>query len=188
MIRTDPHSFELPSYSYARVEAALAAVFGVSAERRGPLKGRLKHLNTRGLPGLQVGRGARIAYSLAQISQLLLALLIEETGVDPTVAVRLIKETWNHGISDWARLAVSEESKANHVFLKMRPQLMTGSWVHETSPLASIRSIGGFQQSSDGLGNVERELIGAVRDRKWICLRDLTADFEVLMSSLQEIR
>jgi hypothetical protein len=192
MIRTDPHSFALPSYSYARVEAALAAVFGIGAERRGPLKGRLKHLNTRGLPALQVGRGTRISYSLEQISQLLLALLIEETGVDPVVVVRLIKETWNHGIRDWAQLAVNEESKANHVFLKMRPQLMTGPWINETSPLASIRSIGGFQQHLSGPGrridNVERELIGAVRDRKWICLRDLTADFEVLTTSLEGSR
>jgi hypothetical protein len=186
---TDPHEFVAPRYTYARVERALLAVFGIAADRQGPLRARLKHLNLLGMPGLKVGKGQRIAYSLEQVAQWMIALLIEETGVDPTVAARLVKETWGHGIGDWARLAVDKKSEENHVFLKLRPQLMTGPWVHETSPLASIRSIGGFQQylSAPGgrwIGNVERELIGAVRDRKWICLRDLTADFEVLMNSL----
>jgi hypothetical protein len=49
------------SYSYARVEAALAAVFGVDAEHRGALKGRLKHLAKLGLPGLKARKGLRIA-------------------------------------------------------------------------------------------------------------------------------
>jgi hypothetical protein len=193
MSGTELNRFVAPAYPYARVERALAAVFGIAANRQGPLRARLKHLNMLGLPGLKVGKGQRIAYSLEQVAQWMIALLIEETGVDPTAAARLVKETWSNGISDWARRAMDEESEENHVFLKLRPQLMTGPWVHETSPLATIRSIGGFQQylSAPGgrwIGNVERELIGAVRDRKWICLRDLTADFEVLMASLKEIR
>lgn len=189
MIRTDPHVFALPGYPYAKVEAALAAVFGVDANRRGPLRARLKHLNALGLPGLKVGKGQRIAYSLEQIAQLMVALLIEETGVDPTVAARLVKETWDKGIGDWVRRAVDEESEENHVFLKLRPQLMTGPWVNKESPLATIRAIGGFRQHQGPPGgpwidNVEREIIGALRDRKWISLRDLTADFEVLTTSL----
>ena len=188
MKRTDPHTFVAPTYPYARVERALAAVFGIAADRRGPMRARLKHLNSLGMPGLKVGKGQRIAYSLEQIAQWLVALLIEETGVDPVVAAGLVKETWSHGIGDGTRLAMGEESAENHVFLKLRPQLMTGSWLHETSPLATVRAIGVFQQSSGGLANVERELIGAVRDRKWFSVRDLTADFEVLMSSLREVR
>ena len=35
------------------------------------------------------------------------------------------------------------------------------------------------------MDNVEREVIGAVRDRKWICLRDLTVDMEILTASLE---
>ena len=187
MNRTDPHRLVARSYTYARVERALLAVFGVPTDRPGPMRARLKHLNLLGLPGIKAGKGQRVAYTLEYISQWLIALLIEETGVDPTVAARLVKETWGHGISDWARLAVDEESEDNHVFLKLRPQLMTGPWVQETSPLATIRAIGGFQSTREqGMGNVvEREVIGAVRDRKWICLRDLTADFKVLMASLE---
>jgi hypothetical protein len=192
MNRTELKRFVAPQYPYARVESALASVFGIPMGSHGPLRARLKHLNLLGMPGLKVGKGQRIAYSLEQIAQWVIALLIEETGVDPTIAARLVKETWGHGIRDWARLAVSKESEENHVFLKLRPQLMTGPWVHKTSPLASIRSIGGFQQylSAPGqrIGNVERELINAVRDRKWICLRDLTVDFEVLIASLEEVR
>jgi hypothetical protein len=193
MSGTELNRFVAPAYPYARIERALAAVFDIAADRRGPLKARLKHLNMLGLPGLKVGKGQRVAYSLEHVSQWMICLLIEETGADPTVAARLVKETWGHGIGDWARRAMDEESEDNHVFLKLRPQLMTGPWVHETSPLATIRSIGGFQQylSAPGerrIGNVERELIGAVRDRKWFSVRDLTADFEVLMASLGEIR
>ena len=42
---------------------------------------------------------------------MVVALLIEETGVDPTVAAGLVKETWSHGIGDWARLALDEASE-----------------------------------------------------------------------------
>ena len=86
--------FVAPRYPYARVERALLAVFDLATERQGPLRARLKHLNTLGLPGLQVGKGQRIAYSLEQVAQWLVALLIEETGVDPTVAVRLVQGAW----------------------------------------------------------------------------------------------
>lgn len=187
MNRTDPHRLVARSYTYARVERALFAVFGVPTDRPGPMRARLKHLNLLGLPGIKAGKGQRIAYTLEHVSQWLIALLIEETGVDPTVAAGLVKETWGHGMSDWARLAVSEESEQNHVFLKLRPQLMTGPWRNETSPMATVRAIGGFQSTREpGMGNVvEREVIGAVRDRKWICLRDLSEDFKVLMAWLE---
>ena len=59
-------------------------------------------------------------------------------------------------MGDWVRRAVDEESEANHVFLKLRPQLMTGPWANEESPLATIPAIGGF---------------GSMRaDRKWTTL------------------
>ena len=160
MKRTDPQTFVVPAYPYARVERALGAVFGIAAERQGPLRARLKHLNTLGLPGLQPGKGQRIFYSPEQVAQWLVALLIEETGVDPTVAARTVEEFWAHGLSDWTRLAASEESHASHVFLKLRPQLMTGPWLRETSRLATIRAIGGFQQNADdnvaGAGDYRR--------------------------------
>ena len=73
-------------------------MFGVDAERRGPLKGRLKHLNVLGLPGLNVGRGVRIAYSAEQVAQWLVALLLEECGIDPTVAVKLIQAAWDREV------------------------------------------------------------------------------------------
>ena len=160
MSGTELHRFVAPTYPYARVERALSAVFSIPADRQGPLRARLKHLNMLGLPGLKPGKGQRIFYSLEQVAQWLVALLIEETGVDPTVAASLVKETWSHGIGDWARLALDEASEASHVFLKLRPQLMTGPWMHATSPHATIRAIGGFQQHADE-NVVEREVIGA---------------------------
>jgi hypothetical protein len=190
MIRTRPHRFVEPRYTYAQTERALAAVFKVDVNRRGPLKARLKHLNALGLPGLKVGKGQRIAYTFEWIAQLMVALLIEETGVDPIVAAKLVKGTWEMSTGDWVRQAADEKSKDNHVFLKLQPLLMTGPWGKLQNPLYTVRSIGGFRQYRYSRGRehrmslVEHHLTEAVRDRRWICLRDLTADFEVLTNSL----
>ena len=200
MSGTELNSFVAPRYGYAAVERALAAVFGIGDDRRGPLKARLKHLNLLGLPGLKVGKGQRIFYSLEQISQLMIALLIEETGVDPTVAADLVKRTWGMTIGDWARQAMDEDSRNNHnhVFLQLQPLLMTGPWGKLQNPNYTVRSIGGFKQYREPPGRdgepprrehrmslVQHHVMAAVRDRKWICLRDITADFEVLLNSLE---
>ena len=166
------------THTYASVETALLAVLGVPSARVGPIRARLKHLNLLEFPGLKSGKGARAAYTFENISQWTIAMLIEQTGVDPIVVARLIKATWNNGISDLCRLAASEESAENPVYLKLRPRLMTAPWVQ--SPVATIN---GFRQNDDE-NILERELIRAARERDWISIRNLTEDFRVLLASL----
>ena len=65
-----------------------------------------------GLPGIKAGKGQRIGYTIENIALWATALLIEETGVDPTVTAKLIKATWDRGLHDWANRALSEESRS----------------------------------------------------------------------------
>jgi hypothetical protein len=191
MSSTDPHKFALPLYSYAQAEAALAAVFGVDPERRGPLKGRLKHLNTLGLPGLKVGRGVRIAYTFEQVAQWLIALVIEEAGVDPTVAVGLVKGGWEQ-VTRPAVLAAMDEPRreVDHIFLVFRPRLMTGLWAKGTSApdtepvLGFLRHWRKDKETGKPVNAAEEAIAWGVKTKTWLCLRDLTVDFEILTAAL----
>jgi hypothetical protein len=189
MTSTKPHRFVLPLYSYAAVEAALAAVFGVDAENRGPLKGRLKHLNRLGLPGLKSRKGARISYSGEHVAKWLVALLLEEAGIDPIVAVKLIEAAWDRWIWRDVRLAMDREDEqnreGNHIFLTIKPRLMTGLWAPEKHPLNTSPTLAVFRhRPRSGSNNMETFLDWAVEKREWRCVRDLTADCAVLMNSL----
>ena len=151
-------------------------------------------MNLLGIPGIKAGKGGRIAYTLEIISQLMIALAVEETGADPTDSAQILKATWDHGISKWARLALSEESAENPVFLKITPQFMSRAWISQTSPRTTINGFQQYEEDRDRAeGNVkrnsvlEREIIGATRARKWISFRNLTEDFKVLASVLEQV-
>jgi hypothetical protein len=189
MNRTDSNKFVLPRYSYAQVETALAAVFDIDAESRGPLKGRLKHLVRLGLPGLKARKGSRIAYSGEHVAKMLIALLLEEAGIDPAVAVNLIQSAWEQFIWPGACKAMdgedAENKKGNHVFLTIKPHLMTGLWTKERHPLDTSPTLAVFRRkTAKGSPNMETFVDWAVEKREWRCFRDLTADCEVLMNSL----
>jgi hypothetical protein len=189
MTSTEPNRFALPRYPYARVEHALAAVFGIDAESRGPLKGRLKHLNSLGLPGVRARKGSRIAYSGEHIAQWLVALLLEEAGIDPAVATTLIQAAWDKWIWRDVQQALDkddeENKKGNHVFLTIKPHLMTGLWAKEKHSLDTSPSLACFRhRTPHGSNNLEMFVNWAVEKREWRCMRDLTADCEVLMTSL----
>jgi hypothetical protein len=77
--------------SYSMVETLLAKVFGAGAEaQKGALRGRIKHLQRLGLtvkaPGVR-----KIAYTSGQIYELGFCLQLEQLGVDPTLAVKLLQ-------------------------------------------------------------------------------------------------
>jgi hypothetical protein len=187
------YRFETPRYPYARVEGALAAVFNLDADRQGPLRGRLKHLNQLGLPGLKAGKGARVRYSSEHVSQWLVALLMAELGIDPTVIVRLIKSHWKQ-IRHWVQQATDNESKAgNHIFLTLRPRLMSAAWAKDKHPLDTVPWVGGFRRYDykrrDAKGrSIQRENVAMFLDRcseeGWLCTRDLTDDVERLQGYL----
>ena len=148
------------------------------------IRARIKHLNSFGIPGIKAGKGGRVPYTFEIISELMIALAVEETGADPTDSAQILKATWDHGISKWARLALSEESAESPVFLKITPQFMSRAWISQTSPRTTIN---GFQEGKSQDRIFEREIIGATRARKWISFRNLTEDFRVLSAALEQV-
>ncbi len=169
----------------------MAAVFDVDANHRGPLKGRLKHLNALTVPELRVGRGTRLLYSLEQSTMWLVALLVQETGADPVVAAEAVKRHWERSLSFTVRSAMDEKSRGgNHVYLTLTPTVMTGAWASERHPLETIATVGYFRDKQEIHGrqarNVALHLERATERRTWLSVRDLTADFEISLSRLDE--
>jgi len=116
------------SFRFGQMEAALAALFGVPPAKMTAFHGRLQYLQVRGLPiGVRAGRGQKIEYSREQGLQFLLALFLEQHGVDPKTTVWLL-ETWWREIGRWMRLATDAQALAednpNPVFMTATLKLM----------------------------------------------------------------
>jgi hypothetical protein len=82
--------------SYAEVEAVLAQIHSVTPEvQRGAFRGRLKHLQTLGVPlEANPGKGKRIDYTREQIIQISLALELAEFGIDPKKIAKFVKDNF----------------------------------------------------------------------------------------------
>lgn len=112
------------SYSYTAVETALAKVFGAdAAAQKGAFRGRIKHLQRLGLPADGPGKGRKIAYTDAQVCAWLIALELEEFGIDPALAVQMIKDAWKNYLVKLISKATDE-----HVILMVRPRFMSAAW------------------------------------------------------------
>jgi hypothetical protein len=94
--KTPQTSTKAAEYSYAHVEAALAATFGVDVTGKvGWLRGRIQHLRRLGLTPPGPGKGATIRYRLDDVDRWLLALELEHFRIDPTGAVAAVKNNWS---------------------------------------------------------------------------------------------
>jgi hypothetical protein len=124
---------EEPRHRYGAVEAALAAVFGADAAgQAGVLRGRLKHFQKLGLPGLKVGKGARVRYSDEHAAQWLIALFLNDLGVEPKTIVGLFENYWQPDLVVWVVFATDKEAtnkdRPNPVLLAFRPQSLWRRW------------------------------------------------------------
>jgi hypothetical protein len=120
-------------YSYSQVEGALATLFRVPAVAQGSFRGRMRHLQRVGLVEIAPGKGRRIFYTSIQANEWMLALLIADLGVDPTVIVKSI-ERERKKLREWMREASDEEALGgNDVFLAAQPELMSGAWASKDS-------------------------------------------------------
>ena len=120
-------------YSYAQVEGALATLFRVPAVAQGSFRGRVRHLQRVGLVEIAPGKGRRIFYTRIQANEWMLALLIADLGVDPTVIVKSV-ERERKKLREWMREASDEEALGgNDVFLAAQPELMSGAWASKDS-------------------------------------------------------
>jgi hypothetical protein len=184
MDRKKRYEIETARYAYGSVEQALADLFGAdAATKTGALRGRLKHLQRLGLPGIEAGKGARISYTKSQVAQWVYALLMSEAGIDPTVSVDLIKKYWTAYIERWTERATDDEARnGNPVFLTLRPRLMSGDWSKRKPSPDTLPFIGWFRRYDyhlkDAAGRpIRRENIRGTLDDledEWFCIRNLT--------------
>jgi len=143
MDRKERDSFATGVYRYAQIERGLAVTLGADAAlQKGPLRGRLKKLSTLGLPSAGPGKGSRRLYSWEEANQLLLALLMEDAGLDPGVVAPAIKTVWARLAAN-VRLATSVKAASNPMMLHLRLRTFTGPWNDETrDPRAAALWIG----------------------------------------------
>jgi hypothetical protein len=132
-------SFSTGIYSYGKVERALgAALYADKTIQAGALRGRLKRLSTLGLPEGGPGKGARRLYSLEEAHQLLVAILMEDAGLDPVVVARAVKKAWPMNLTANAKEATVKDTRdrtingvfvhGNPIILDMRLSTVTGPW------------------------------------------------------------
>ena len=132
----------MAGYSYATVETALARVFGADATaQKRAFRGRLQHLRRCGLPASSgEGRGGKtIPYTDLLVCSLLVALELEEAGIAPVLAVRLItgqvgpgreSEGWKNYLPKIIQAARSSQGGDDDVILMVEPYFMSAAWGH----------------------------------------------------------
>jgi hypothetical protein len=118
----------MAGYTYAQVDAALCALFHVPVSARGSFRGRVRHLQRIGLVDVAPGKGCRIAYTLFQANEWMLALLLAQLGVDPVVIVKSVKRERKKLHESFREATDDDALGGNEVFLATRPELMSGTW------------------------------------------------------------
>jgi hypothetical protein len=179
---------EAETYSYAVVETALASVFGADpAIQRGAFRARLKHFQRLGLPGIESGKGTRIAYSADVARQWLVGLLMAEIGVDPILIVGIVKSRWDY-LTPWLRRATEPGAAENPVFLGLRPRLMSGAWAGGKADPKTMEWISAFRRltKNPNTGKWEETISPALDREGWYCVRNLTEALTKLQAGLQD--
>jgi len=81
----------LPLYGFSEVEAAIAVLHDVPAERRSAFSHRLKHLQRLGFPkGINTGRGKAATYLPEHVFQMAVAVELLQFGFTPDPAARTV--------------------------------------------------------------------------------------------------
>jgi hypothetical protein len=183
---------EIATYSYAVIETSLASIFGASPDiQRAAFRARLKHFQRLGLPGIESGKGTRVAYTFDLACQWLVGLMMAEVGVDPVIIVQVVKTHWKF-LEKWIARAIDPSAAENPVFLTLRPRLMSGAWIGGKSDPETLEWIGAFQRYDYYLKNpdgrpIQRENIAMMLDQEddWLCVRNLTETLTKLQTALK---
>ena len=131
MERTNQHRFGNPSLFLRDGRGRIGRRIRRQPQvQRGALRARLKHLQRLGLPGLKAGKGTRVRYNDMQAHQWLIAILLIEAFVDPTIAAQVIHQYWTSHLARWIGQAVDDPESllGNHLLLCLRPKLMEEIW------------------------------------------------------------
>jgi hypothetical protein len=169
MVRRDLHKLERqPSgYTYGEAEIALADALVIDVKHRGLLRARLKNLQRLGLPGTTPGKGTRARYTRTQVDQWLLAMMVADVGIDPTIVVQAIKAQWKT-LEPWILQATDLEARSESpVWLVLWPGLAASAWRGKSAGLSIVM----FRSSPRS--NHLAQMVVSARDN-WICLLNFT--------------
>jgi hypothetical protein len=122
--------FTARRYGYGLLERSLGAALDADEEvQRGALRSRIKRLARLGLPAplLEAQEGRR-AYSLEEAHQLLVAILMEDAGLDPTVVAPAVNKVWKNNLAKGAVTATNKDAQRNPILLKLTLQTIIGPW------------------------------------------------------------
>jgi len=178
MNRTKLHRVERP-LSFGQLEKGFIRIFWIDESQKGALRGKLKHLQKLGLPGGQHGKGRRISYTRELAFQLLIALLLAQLGIDPTLVVRAVKENWKGALAPAIEAAINRGQAGNPVCLVVRPRLMSGGDLQ----ISWFRRYSSVPGKPDGLPDQADEQIVGVQT--WFCVIELSrfaVQLDVLLS------
>ncbi len=150
----------MTAYSYAVVETALARIFGADARvQKRAFRGRLQHLRRLGLPAAGAKRGRTIAYSDdRQVWALLIALELEELGIDPPLAARMVtgrsgpdqaKGAWEHYLPKVVRRTRNSSGANDDAILLVEPFLISAAWRGDSK--FDPTSFRDFRATADGM-------------------------------------
>jgi hypothetical protein len=115
---------------YKTVEAALVRMHNIPAADVAAFRSRLGALQRGGLLGAasQPGKGQKLIYTVDQFRRLVLAIELIESGLAPSIVLRLVKDDWERlsGIISRAERANDNPgpSNANDVVLILPVDLM----------------------------------------------------------------
>src|SRR5262249_13097677 len=118
----------MSGFYYGVVETALAKLCGADAiAQKGAFRGRLQHLRRLGLPSGGPGRGKAITYTKANVYELGFCLECEELGINPALAVNLLKRHHEYILCSHAK---AEEALQNgdEYFFWFTTNFMSASW------------------------------------------------------------
>jgi len=142
---TQTKEFSTKRYGYGLLERALGAALDAGeAVQRGALRGRIKRLARLGLPApLPEEQEGRRAYSLEEAHQILVAILMEDAGLNPTVVARAVKRAWSRNLADVKNATNTEARTKYPIILFMMLQTVIGPWrtgnPHEAVPIFYLK-------------------------------------------------
>jgi hypothetical protein len=129
--------------SYGQLEALIARIHGAPADvQAGALRARIRHLRRLGLPlGISPGTGNSIAYGKEQIYELSFCLELEQCGVDPRLAVGLLKAHRVFILHAYAKAEAAIQKNEGYFFW-LETEFMTASWTTAKRKFPGLPQIG----------------------------------------------
>jgi hypothetical protein len=123
-------------FRYPQVEDIFGRLYGAAgAAKTGALRGRITHLRRLGLPlGVARGSGNKIAYGKEQVYEFGFCLQLEQSGVDPSLAAKLLQAHRDYVLNAYARA----EREREVWFFWLVTEFMSASWSTENMKFAGL--------------------------------------------------